>query len=87
VDRVGGDHKVARGGTLAEDELADEALLGAAVSEDPQKGASPRLAHALTGKRPDDVVGADGEHVLQAQAMQGKCEVPTLAIQAVGQHD
>src|SRR5258706_6753863 len=87
MDRIGGEHKVAGGGAPAKDELADVALLACAIGEDAREGAPAGLAHALAGKRPDHVVGADRDHVLQPQAMQGGGEVVTLAIQTVGEHD
>lgn len=72
--------------THAQDARADGALFGRPIAEDAVEGAPPRLAHALTGKRPDDAVGADGNHILQAQAMERIRELPTLAIHTVGEH-
>src|SRR5260221_371423 len=84
---VRGDLVIAHRLPGAENGLADEALFAGAVGEDAVKGAPARLADALARQHPDAVIGAEGHHILQAQAMQRTDERAALAVPAVGQHD
>ncbi len=69
MDGIGGEHVLAGAPALAKDARADETPFGRPIGEDAREGAPARLAHALTGKRPDHVVGADRHHVGPAQVM------------------
>jgi site-specific DNA recombinase len=84
---VGGDLEVAHGLARAEDGLADEAPLAAAIGEDAFEGAPAGLPDALPRQHPDAVIGADGHDILQVMAVQRADERAALAVEAVGQHD
>src|SRR5262249_8387538 len=83
---IGGDLEEAHRPAGAEDRLAQEAQLGAPVGEVALERASAGLADTLARQEPDAIIGADGDHILQLEAMQRTDERPAVPVEAVGQH-
>ncbi len=83
---IGREVIVANTPALPKDDLTDGAGLAVSIGEDAFKRSPVRVAHALTWRQPDTVVGTNGHHVLQMQLLQFSDKIAAFPIQAIGQH-